>query len=405
MVNATPAAARAGFDIFQRLGGDVTIDDLNQMLFDAGYGPIRERTYGHYGKLLRAGLDRYISINRFDLARASGAFENASAQSRYRYTRVAEGVQLVIAKGNQLFEAASTTIEVGETGAVLTLVDQELAESLRGLKPSSGDMVSLRFLESGRVQPGRIVDVDLDSDPILIEVEFTELISLSIVEGGVPRATVASDLVLRAANEDATTTELASRRVYFFFEYLEGIRSIANLVDSRSSSARYSEPAILRSLRIESSPQLALDMSALMATLGPWGLVSGVVSAAAALPLLRKQWLEGAKTTAETRNLDALTEKSEAATRVLLADGVAAAQNARAAAVEADLAELRAKAGAAEAELRTHILERVARQVESQDLDPKLLERVIEAEVLKPLRRLGEARIESIEVIEPEADM
>ncbi|WP_420451165.1 hypothetical protein [Ilumatobacter sp.] len=72
--------------------------------------------------------------------------------------------------------------------------------------------------------------------------------------------------------------------------------------------------------------------------------------------------------------------------------------------MEADLSELRAEVNASEARLRTHILEQVESHVESHELDPKLLDRVIEAEVMKPLRRLGEARIESIEVIDSYAD-
>ncbi len=124
--NATPAAARAGYTMYREAGGDITRDDLNERLLVAGYGPVSERMMSHYRHLLDANFDRYISINRFDVARAAARYEDLGGSPRYRYSPVGEGVRLLIAKGNKLWTAATRVTQLGESGAILRLVDSEL---------------------------------------------------------------------------------------------------------------------------------------------------------------------------------------------------------------------------------------------------------------------------------------
>ena len=85
MANATTRDARAGFAIYVQSSGGITLDAINARLEASGYGAIAQRTLTHYRNLVKAGFDRYISINRFDVARASRAYENMSTLSRYRY--------------------------------------------------------------------------------------------------------------------------------------------------------------------------------------------------------------------------------------------------------------------------------------------------------------------------------
>ncbi len=105
MANATPRDTRAGFDLYRAAGGSLSLDDLNEQLIEAGYGPVARRTFTHYRHLIEAGYNRYISINRFDVTRASVAYENASAMGRYRYRETNVGVRIVFAKSSRLFEA------------------------------------------------------------------------------------------------------------------------------------------------------------------------------------------------------------------------------------------------------------------------------------------------------------
>ncbi|HMR94442.1 MAG TPA: hypothetical protein PKE05_02810 [Microthrixaceae bacterium] len=46
MANASPRDTRAGFDIFRSSGGSLSLDELNAQLYEAGYGPVAERTIG-----------------------------------------------------------------------------------------------------------------------------------------------------------------------------------------------------------------------------------------------------------------------------------------------------------------------------------------------------------------------
>ena len=78
MANAKTRDARAGFAIYLKSSEGITLDAINARLESSGYGTIAQRTLTHYRNLVKAGFDRYISINRFDVARASRAYENMS---------------------------------------------------------------------------------------------------------------------------------------------------------------------------------------------------------------------------------------------------------------------------------------------------------------------------------------
>ena len=71
MANATTRDARAGFAMYLQSSEGITLDVINARLEASGYGAIAQRTLTHYRKLVSAGFNRYISINRFDVARAS----------------------------------------------------------------------------------------------------------------------------------------------------------------------------------------------------------------------------------------------------------------------------------------------------------------------------------------------
>ena len=58
MANATSRDVRAGFEIFRRSNGGIARGQLNRELVESGYGPVSQRSYGHYRKLERAGAAR-----------------------------------------------------------------------------------------------------------------------------------------------------------------------------------------------------------------------------------------------------------------------------------------------------------------------------------------------------------
>lgn len=386
MANATPRDMRAGFNIFRQHGGDLSREELNTLLFEAGYGPISNRSFTHYRRLLRSGVERYIAINRFDVARASVPYENSSAKARYRYQPESEGVQVLFAHRSELFQADMVTETVGETGAVLRLVDEEFLPGLRSLGPAVGDQVSLRFLESGRVVAGALIDVDLESSPALIEVDFESLQRLDLLVEATARPRREGSFRLVAVDERPTTTDVAGRRVFQFFELLEGLRALANAADREAGSTLYSEPSVLDSLRIASSPIVNIEaVDFVLGALATGGLTALLQTTSQGVAK-RKEWWSGSVDKATVPKVRAET--------------IGAVHGARKAAAEADLAEIEAARARAEDDYRNEVRHRIAEHLGTTSVNPKLLDAIIAAEVLPALRSLAEAGIVDIQPLD-----
>lgn len=291
--NATPRDTRAGFDIYRSAGGALALDDLNQKLMEAGYGPVAARTFTHYRHLVDAGYNRYISINRFDVARASTAYENSSSLGRYRYHSVDVGVTVIFAKSSKLFEASGRATEAGDVGAILEFADAFVAEGIAALKLRSGDMVTIRYLEAGRTLTGRVVDHDLSANPATVEIEYARLASLVEIRQGVALPTSRQSFELIGQENERQTTELLGRRLYHFFELIEGARAIVNIASTSGTGQQYAEPPVVDRLSVASPAQVFLELATEVADLVPWGILAGVLRAAWGLPEKRKTWYEG----------------------------------------------------------------------------------------------------------------
>ena len=63
--------ASAGFEIYRSRNGQVSRKALNAALEARRFRKIADRTFGHYGKLLRHGYSEYVSINRLDIKHAN----------------------------------------------------------------------------------------------------------------------------------------------------------------------------------------------------------------------------------------------------------------------------------------------------------------------------------------------
>jgi hypothetical protein len=65
-------AARQGWTIFSESTPAPTRDVISVRLEAMGLPPVAERTYDHYRRLARHGVDRYMPINDFDMALKRG---------------------------------------------------------------------------------------------------------------------------------------------------------------------------------------------------------------------------------------------------------------------------------------------------------------------------------------------
>lgn len=295
MANASTRDARAGYGLYRRAGGDIGRTELNRALSNADYGPVSKRMVTHYRNLLAAGFDRYISINRFDVARAARPYEDLAASPRYQYSEVGEGVRLLVAKRNRLWQASGQVVEIGEAGAVVRLVDSEYREGLAKARIAMGDFVNLAFLESGRTADGKIVEVDKESDPPTLEVQFTELVSLADLAFGTsaPPATLA--LRVTSGDDRDVTTDQLGRRLFLIFELIDELRYIANSAARMSgqTDGTYSPPAVIERLSVASPIEVAATVTELVKILLPGGVIGVALRAAYQLPEKRKVWAEG----------------------------------------------------------------------------------------------------------------
>ncbi|MEJ7765323.1 MAG: hypothetical protein WKF86_07495 [Acidimicrobiales bacterium] len=351
------------------------MEALNSELVEAGYGPIAERTFTHYKSLLEAGFNRYVSINRFDVARAAAAYENASARGRYAYVEADLGVRVIFAKANKLVETFGRATEVGEVGAMLRFEEPEVIDGLRQLKPQPGDMVTVRYLEAGRTAGGRVVEADVKATPVTIEIEFAQLLSIASLEGGTPLPMVDVRFVLISADADDQTVDVMGRRLHHFFELVEGLRAVSNRAGAQQPDPVYAEPPVLRSLMVASPPDLIIAIAEQVTALIPWALIGGALKTVAAFPEKRKQWYEGTaqKLTNQLKQHD-LREKELALEQKKLE--VAQAEQ--------------------EANLRTAVLVQIRSAFPLSDLsDAEALQHIDEF-VVPSLRALGRAGVEGI---------
>lgn len=369
MANATPRDTRAGFDIYRSAGGDIDLAHLNERLIEAGYGPVAARTFVHYRHLLEAGFNRYVSINRFDVARAAEPYENAAGSGRYRYTPADVGVQVVFAKGSRLLEAGGRATEVGDVGAVLEFQEPEVVEGLAALKPQPSDMVTIRYLEAGRSVTARIVDTDLKRTPGTVEVEYRRLISVAAIGLGEPLSVTVTRFSLDVGDEGDATIDVVGGRLYQFFEFLEGIRSLANAASSLQPDPRYAEPPVLKRLTVASPADLVIELAQELIDLVPYALVAGFLGAVSRFVTKRKEWYEGTGQKKKNKLTD----------------------------LEIELKELEVERAHSEAQLRRELVRRVDATFAGTVLTPDDAARLVDEYVLPPLRALGQSGVTDVE--------
>ncbi len=259
MANAKYRDARAGFTIFFESDGTISLEELNELLQESGYGPVAQRTMTHYGKLLTAGFDRYISINRFDVARASRAYGNMSNLSRYKYRKTNRDVNVLFAKPAKLLQTRGILIESGDVGAIIELSDADRYEDLHIFRPRSGDSITISY--SDREIDGTIIACDLTSRPPIVELEYQRLISLSEIDYSIKSNRRTVEFKLVSDDNESIGLDVIGRRLYYFFELLEGIRALYNEAGRHSEESNYAPPPTVTEIRVSSPATLILELA------------------------------------------------------------------------------------------------------------------------------------------------
>ncbi|MGI8985008.1 MAG: hypothetical protein ACR2HM_10850 [Acidimicrobiales bacterium] len=334
---------------------------MNAKLYEAGYGPVASRSFAHYRRLLEAGYRRYISINRFDVAHAATPFEGASANGRYDYRAADLGVNVIFAKSSRLFEASGRATEIGDVGAILQFSEPEVIDGLGKVKPQPGDMVTVRYLEAGRTVGGRVIEADLKSSPALVEVEYARLLSIADVGVGVPLDVTVVRFVLQGPDDQIQTLDLVGRRLYLFFEVIEGLRALSNDASARQPHPAYAPPPVLRRLSVASPADVLIELVPQIKAMMPLALVAVVLKGAWEFPSKRKEWLEGSGLAKQNTLLD----------------------------LEVELKEIEVQRKQKEAELRSEMIGRARVAFPESEITDEEATQAIDGFVLPPLRALG----------------
>jgi hypothetical protein len=315
-------------------------------------------------------------MNRFDVARSATPFENSSSSGRYGYQPADTGVVVLFAKSSRLFEGSGRATEIGDVGAIIEFREARAAVGLGQMKPQAGDMVSLRFLEAGRSSNGRVIEVDLTSDPPFVEVEYVQLLSIAeIVTGSEPPST-SVHFVLIGSDVETQTLDLVGRRLYLLFELVEGVRAVSNATSTMQPEPEYAPPPILRRLSVESPADVLVALAPHLIDLMPLGLITAVLTAAFHLPAKRKEWLEG--------------------TGQKYANDVTK--------LEIEEKKLALKVKQEEAALRAGMMSAIRATFASSVISDEEISRMIDEFVLAPLRALGRSGVMSLHLREAPPD-
>ena len=392
MANATPRDARAGFAIYLQRNGAVDLEAINARLEASGYGRIAQRTLTHYRNLAKAGFNRYISINRFDVARASRAYENLSSLGRYRYHRTYRTVDVLFAKNTRLLEARGHIIEVGDVGAVLEFMEDDAVEDLTAFRPRAGDTVSLRHSETVVAIEGSVIDIDLNRVPIVVEMEYDRLLS---AEGFIASPALATAPVWIRIQADETTTptlDTVGRRLHYFFDLLEALRAVFNEAGRLCDQRLYASPPTIQELRLASPTLLLLQLPPELVLLMPWTILGGLFLLPKTMEM-RKTWHEGTtikKTGTVIEKTGTVIEKAGD-----LLDKAGDVLD-----TEVRLKELELRSKEREESLHQEVVDRLRNQIRESEISDEQLDEIIDAYVLPPFRTIEASDIQRIETVD-----
>lgn len=363
MPNAKTRDSRAGFAIYLQASEGITLKEINARLKKAGCGPIAQRTLTHYRNLVNAGFNRYISINRFDVARASRAYENLSTLSRYRYRITDQVIRVLFVKSGAVIEAHGRLIESGDVGAIVEFSDKSTVERLQLFKPRPGVAVTIDYSDVSTPINGIVIDCDLESDPALVEIEYTRLVSLATIQHSTALQHQLVRFELMSDDHDAATIDVVGRRLHHFFDLLEGIRSLLNEAGRHSDNYTYAAPPVVKEIRVASPAVMVLQIPAELVSLVSWPLLLIL------LPSWRKAWYQGTdkKRDAQVKN------------------------------VERKLAELELEEKKHEAIIRAEIIDNVRSQLPNSTISDEELTKIWLSYILPSYRALRRSEVREID--------
>ncbi|MDA1279973.1 MAG: hypothetical protein O3B95_08020 [Chloroflexi bacterium] len=267
MPNATTSDARAGWEMFRTSGFTAELEHINRNLVSAGHRAVSQRTYSHYRNLATAGYTRYVSINRFDVARAARPYEGVGASSRYSFLAASAGVQITFPRGRKLIEAVGKLTDVGDTGVVVRFDAPETVAALTRNRPRIGEDAGLDFFEPRHHVNGRIIDFETSELAVRVEIEFGRLQSVSEYVGAKELPTIELGIQLSESGSMSDSVDVVGRQLYYVFELMESARAFSNEARRLGSSVDYSPVVKVARIRRDSRLMIAFVTTVIVAAI------------------------------------------------------------------------------------------------------------------------------------------
>ncbi len=252
MANATPAAARTGWQLFRLSGFQDDLKTINGRLHEAGYGPVSKRMHNHYRSLAAAGYDHYVPINRFDIARASEPFEGDSATNRYSYVDSRRPLTLTFIRDGHPVEVQGQSRLLSEIGLTVNITGKGRVAGLRQLGARPGEYVAMDMPGPDESLHGRLIgppEFGEEKALAILDIEFTRLHSVTEFSDFEPLASSQWNLKLAAEDGGALGADVFGRRIYYLLELVEISRSMVNEVlasEAQAAKVRATPPGIER---------------------------------------------------------------------------------------------------------------------------------------------------------------
>ena len=215
---------------------------------------------------------------------------------------------------------------------------------------------------------GRVVEVDLKSRPAIIEIDFSKLTSIASLTSGQEIVAEAVGYQLIPPLDEVLTVDLVGRRLYLFFELIEGFRALVNAAGSRQSEPIYAAPPLLDRLSVASPADITIFVAATVHQLVPLAGVSVALKAFGLVVDKRKTFHEGTK----------------------------AKYDARISRIEAEMKEAELERRRAASAFTREVVERLRQAIPSGNFSQAEIEQMIERDILPTLERLAESGIREL---------
>lgn len=219
----------AGWHIYRQHGGEIALEELNQLLQARGFRPVAKRSMAHYRKLQRLGYEEYVSMNRLDIKHASDAVFDITDRSRYedQETAIEANLYLPTAQQFEVLEIEGILTRMSEGFATLRMAEPT-DKAIRATRSSKYNRGVLRFTATGFERAVQVAEAIEFEGSVEILLTFRSLLSADMLfperVGAVSRSRLTVEL------SDDPTLHAVVTAIHRSFDLFESLRGFVETV-------------------------------------------------------------------------------------------------------------------------------------------------------------------------------